>query len=95
MRTENQRESSNIEDRRDSRFPGGGKGGMGLGVSVLTLVAIYFGVGPRVVMQLGSLLQSGMAACLAGVWGHHAKRSRQLLEDGDINSGDTFSTALL
>lgn len=58
MRTDNQRESSNIEDRRGSRFPGGGKGGMSLGVIVLALAAAYFGIDPRIVMQAGSQLQS-------------------------------------
>lgn len=57
MRTDNQRQSSNIEDRRGSRFPGGGKGGMGLGIIVLALAASYFGIDPRIVMQAGSALQ--------------------------------------
>ena len=28
-----------------------------------------------------------MADCLAGVWAHHAHRSRQLLEPGDVEEG--------
>lgn len=62
MRTDNQRQSSNIEDRRGSRFPGGGKGGMGLGVIVLALAAAYFGIDPRIVMQAGQQLQSSAPA---------------------------------
>lgn len=62
MRTDNQRESSNIEDRRGARFPGGGKGGMGLGVIVLALAAAYFGIDPSIVMQAGSQLQSSAPA---------------------------------
>ena len=57
MRTDNQRQSSNIEDRRGSRFPGGGKGGVGIGVIVLALAAAYFGIDPRIVMQGAQQLQ--------------------------------------
>lgn len=62
MRTDNQRQSSNIEDRRGSRFPGGGKGGMGIGVIVLALAAAYFGIDPRIVMQGAQQLQSNAPA---------------------------------
>jgi predicted metalloprotease len=65
MRTDNERESSNIEDRRSGGFPGGGKGGMGLGVIVLALAAAYFGIDPRIVMQAGSQLQSSAPASQA------------------------------
>ncbi|MGH8492204.1 MAG: KPN_02809 family neutral zinc metallopeptidase [Moraxellaceae bacterium] len=65
MRTDNQRQSSNIEDRRGSRFPGGGKGGMGLGVIVLALAAAYFGIDPRIVMQGAQQLQGNAPAATA------------------------------
>jgi predicted metalloprotease len=62
MRIDDERESNNIEDRRgQSGFPGG-KGGLGLGVVILALVAAYFGVDPRMVMQLGSQIQSSAPA---------------------------------
>lgn len=64
MRTDNQRQSSNIEDRRGSRFPGGGKGGMGIGVLVLALAAAYFGIDPDIVMQAGQQLQSSAPASM-------------------------------
>lgn len=50
MRLGDKRESSNVEDRRGSRIPGG-KAGFGIGTVVLALVAMYFGVDPRVVLQ--------------------------------------------
>lgn len=53
MRTDNQRRSSNIEDRRGSRLPGG-KGGLGLGAIVIALVAAYFGIDPKVAMQVAT-----------------------------------------
>jgi predicted metalloprotease len=49
MRIDNERESSNIEDRRGG-IPGG-KGGLGLGAIVIALVAVYFGADPRAVLQ--------------------------------------------
>ncbi len=62
MRTENQRQSSNIEDRRGARFPGGGKGGIGIGVIVLALAASYFGIDPRIVLQGAQQLQASAPA---------------------------------
>ncbi len=49
MRLGNQRESSNVEDRRGVRF--GRAGGIGIGTVVLALIAIYFGQDPTVVLQ--------------------------------------------
>ena len=43
------RESSNVEDRRGTRFKGAG--GIGLGTIVLALVAMYFGQDPTVVLE--------------------------------------------
>lgn len=56
MRLDDQEESSNVEDRRGS---GGGIGGKGIGVGtiVLALVAMYFGVDPAVVLNVGQGLQ--------------------------------------
>ncbi|MGH8656975.1 MAG: KPN_02809 family neutral zinc metallopeptidase [Gammaproteobacteria bacterium] len=54
MKTEGRRESSNVEDRRGVRFrglPAAGRG-IGLGTIVLVLVGMYFGVDPRVILQL-------------------------------------------
>lgn len=60
MRLEDERESSNIEDRRGD-YGGGGGGfgrpigiaGGGLGTIVLVLVALYFGVDPSVILSGG------------------------------------------
>lgn len=56
MRLDDQQESNNVEDRRGS---GGGIGGKGIGVGtiVLALVAMYFGVDPSVVLNVGQGLQ--------------------------------------
>jgi uncharacterized protein len=49
MRWAGRRGSSNVEDRRGTRFRGAG--GIGLGTIVLALVALYFGQDPSVVLQ--------------------------------------------
>jgi predicted metalloprotease len=63
MRLGGLRRSSNIEDRRGMRFPGGR--GIGLGALVLALVAAFFGIDPAVVMQVGSQL-GGQAPAVSG-----------------------------
>jgi uncharacterized protein len=49
MRWAGRRGSSNVEDRRGTRFRGAG--GIGIGTIVLALVALYFGQDPSVVLQ--------------------------------------------
>jgi predicted metalloprotease len=55
MRLDDQRASSNIEDRR-GRGVGRGVAGGGIGVIVLALVAMFFGVDPSIVLQGGAAL---------------------------------------
>ncbi len=56
MRWERGRRSDNIEDRRGMRVSGRGLAGGGIGAIILTLVALYFGVDPSVVLnQAGNL----------------------------------------
>lgn len=49
MRWQGRRGSSNIEDRRGTRY--GRAGGIGIGTILLALVAMYFGQDPSVVLQ--------------------------------------------
>ncbi|MBI1285721.1 MAG: flagellar biosynthesis protein FlgM [Thiobacillus sp.] len=56
MRWEQERRSDNIEDRRGMRVSRKGLLGGGIGTIVLTLVAMYFGVDPSVVLnQAGNM----------------------------------------
>lgn len=57
MRWQNRRRSSNVEDRRGTSMVT--KGGIGIGVIVLGLVAMYFGVDPKLVMDVGNQLSGG------------------------------------
>ncbi|SIR46616.1 hypothetical protein SAMN05421829_11667 [Aromatoleum tolulyticum] len=57
----NGRESDNIEDRREEGGGGGGFGGgrsIGVGTIVIALVAMYFGIDPRVILDTASVSQS-------------------------------------
>lgn len=50
MRWKSGRKSSNVEDQRERRASGGKKAG-GIGVLLLALVAMYFGVDPSVILE--------------------------------------------
>lgn len=53
MRLDNEQESVNVEDRRGSSGGMLGSRGIGIGTIVLALVAMYFGVDPSLVMNIG------------------------------------------
>ena len=58
MRWKSGRRSSNIEDRRGIRLSRGVKGG-GIGMLLLVIVALYFGVDPSVILQQSSEMRGG------------------------------------
>ncbi|MCE1187206.1 MAG: zinc metallopeptidase [Rhodocyclales bacterium] len=62
MRLDDSRESDNIEDRRGSGGGLIGGGGIGIGTIALALVAMYFGVDPRVVLNLAERQQASAPA---------------------------------
>lgn len=51
MRLGNQRESSNVEDKRRMRTRAGG--GIGIGTILMILAALYFGVDPSTILNMG------------------------------------------
>ncbi len=53
MRLDDERESSNVEDRRGSGGMRMGGKSIGVGTIVMALVAMYFGVDPSLVMNIG------------------------------------------
>ncbi|MBC7756049.1 MAG: neutral zinc metallopeptidase [Bdellovibrio sp.] len=61
MRLDDERESDNVEDRRGMSMPGGRAGGIGIGTIALALVAMYFGVDPAVVLNMGQGLNQNNA----------------------------------
>lgn len=62
MRLDDERESSNVEDRRGGRRLSAGGKSLGLGTIAIALVAMYFGVDPSVVLNIGQGLQQEVPA---------------------------------
>ena len=58
MRWRTGRRSDNIEDRRGIRLSRKAKGG-GIGMLLLVIVAMYFGVDPSIVLQQGTEMSGG------------------------------------
>jgi predicted metalloprotease len=58
MRWKTGRRSSNVEDRRGRKISGGGIKGGGIGIVLLALVGMYFGIDPSVILN-SNLLQDG------------------------------------
>lgn len=65
MRWERGRRSSNVEDRRGMRMSRTAKGG-GLGVIVLALAALYFGVDPGIILNMGGVPQGDVVPGQSG-----------------------------
>ena len=61
MRWKDRRRSSNVEDRRSRRIPGGVKGG-GIGILLLALIGMYFGIDPSLILNVGDAVQSSRPA---------------------------------
>ncbi len=63
MRLDHEQESSNIEDRRGMRMPGGRAGGVGIGTIILALAASYFfGIDPATVIGVATQMQGESSA---------------------------------
>ena len=60
MRLDNEQESTNVEDRRSSGGGALGGRGIGIGTIILALVAMYFGVDPSLVMNIGQGLSQNV-----------------------------------
>ena len=56
MRWQDGRRSTNVEDQRGAGIPGKIKGG-GIGILLLALVGMYFGIDPSVILNMGDSVQ--------------------------------------
>jgi len=58
MRWKDSRRSRNVDDRRQVRLSGKAKGG-GIGIIILALVGLYFGIDPAIILQQGANITGG------------------------------------
>ena len=99
MRLGGRRESSNIEDRRGRPGRVGGRGKLGIGTLVLALVAMYFGVDPRVVLEGAALVGpqqvevSGPAVGRSAAEDELARFVSKVLADTEDTWGPIFAFA--
>lgn len=100
MRFGNRRESGNIEDRRgQGGMRGvGGRGRIGIGTIVLALVAMYFGVDPRLVFDTAGLMPGANAPAEApgprpAAENELARFVSQVLADTEDTWGPMFANA--
>ncbi len=100
MRFGNRRESGNIEDRRgQGGLRGvGGRGRIGIGTIVLALVAMYFGVDPRLVFDTAGLMPGANAPAEApgprpAEENELARFVSQVLADTEDTWGPMFANA--
>ncbi|HWA13926.1 MAG TPA: neutral zinc metallopeptidase [Burkholderiales bacterium] len=89
MRWEDGRRSDNIEDRRGMRVPGGIAGG-GIGVVVVALIAMFFGVDPGVILQQGGSAPPPRAAPVDPAQDRARDFVSVVLADTEDTWGDIF-----
>jgi uncharacterized protein len=77
MRWENEERSSNVEDQRGTGFSRKTKGG-GIGIILLALVGMYFGIDPAVILNLGDTVQQAQV-------GHPSRPVQQSAEEKQLS----------
>ncbi len=83
------RKSSNVEDRRGRRIPGGVKGG-GIGVLLLALIGMYFGIDPALIMNVAETVQSPSASQTSV--STHSPEEQDLVDFVSVVLADTEDT---
>ena len=88
MRWQYGRRSSNLEDRRGRRIPGGAKGG-GLGILLLALIGMYFGIDPALIMNLADGVPQKTTDTISI---HQTADEKQLVDFVSVVLADTEDT---
>ncbi len=83
------RRSSNVQDRRGRRIPVGKKGG-GIGILLLALVGMYFGVDPALIMNIAGNVQQPTVSNTAPV--NQTTEEQELADFVSVVLADTEDT---
>ncbi|ADW17016.1 protein of unknown function zinc metallopeptidase [Desulfobulbus propionicus DSM 2032] len=83
------RRSSNVEDQRRVRIPGKVKGG-GFGILLLALVAMYFGIDPSLILNMGETSQVSQPGRLEK--SPYSQEEQQLADFVSVVLADTEDT---
>jgi len=89
MRWQSGRRSSNVEDRRGIRISRRTKGG-GIGIVVVALIALYFGIDPS--MLLNQSQQSGSSVATSSTPNTSSPTEDRLADFVSVVLGDTEDT---
>lgn len=90
MRWQDGRRSTNVEDQRGGGIPGKVKGG-GIGILLLALVGMYFGIDPSVILNMGDAVQVSQPRPTQGPIQQTAEE-RQLADFVSVVLADTEDT---
>ena len=90
MRWQDGRRSENVEDQRGGGIPGKVKGG-GIGILLLALVGMYFGIDPAVILNMGDAVQVSQPRPAQGPIQETAEE-RQLADFVSVVLADTEDT---
>ncbi len=90
MRWQDGRRSTNVEDQRGSGIPMRVKGG-GIGILLLALVGMYFGIDPSIILDMGNSIQVSQPGTSGGPV-EQTEEDRQLADFVSVVLADTEDT---